>query len=866
MNSYQVREKFLSFFEEKGHIRVKSAPLVPHNDPSLLFVNAGMVQFKDRFLGNEKKDYNRATSCQKCVRAGGKHNDLEQVGYTARHHTFFEMLGNFSFGDYFKKEAIEFGWEFMTKALLLPPEKLWITVYKEDDEAFNLWHKNIGLPESRIIRMGQKDNFWSMGDTGPCGPCSEIHIDQGESVGCGRSECSVDCECDRFLELWNLVFMQFNRDKEGNMIKLPKPSIDTGLGLERVSAVVEGVKSNFDTDLLLPIIKKIASLTNTEYGYNDRNDVAMRVIADHLRASVFLLADGVFPDKSGRGYVLRRILRRAVRYGKILRFNEPFIYKFVAFFDEMMSPVYPELVQAQELTIKTIASEEEQFHRTLDSGLEILDNELLKGTKLDAQTIFKLYDTYGFPVDLTCDIAKEHNITVDMKGFESLLNEQKNRSRISWSGTDESIVSPVYSKIAKEIGNTKFVGYDLDKEFKYKIRALIVGGKSVDITRNGNVEVVSDETPFYGRSGGQTGDSGKIISDKFEIRVDDTIKEAGIIIHRGKVIKGTPAIGETAEFVVDRQKRDRTEKNHTATHLLQAALRKTVGKTVHQAGSMVTSDYLRFDFTYSGDISQNDIRAVELLINDEIAKSTPIITRISSIESAYESGAMALFGEKYGDTVRVVSCGEFSKELCGGTHVKRSSDIRLFVIQSIKSIASGIKRIEAITGTTALNVLLSYKDIAYGASKILSVKPVEIEKKITELLKTVKQNDRRIKDLKINIGASDEGNLKIIQSGRHKLALVRLDNANVKEARASGDKLKQKIKNGIVCIINDAKKRSIMIMTTESSVDASLLLKNIMTAFNGKGGGNRHLAQGTIPKTSDMDDIFNLLSTKLSKM
>jgi len=845
---------------------VKSAPLVPHNDPSLLFVNAGMVQFKDRFLGNEKKAYNRATSCQKCVRAGGKHNDLEQVGYTARHHTFFEMLGNFSFGDYFKKEAIEFGWEFITKTLLLPPEKLWITIYKEDDEAFKLWHENIGLPESRIIRMGQKDNFWSMGDTGPCGPCSEIHIDQGKSVGCGRSECSVDCECDRFLELWNLVFMQFNRDKEGNMTKLPKPSIDTGLGLERVSAVVEGVKSNFDTDLLLPIIKKIASLTDTEYGYDDRNDVAMRVIADHLRASVFLLADGVFPDKSGRGYVLRRILRRAVRYGKVLRFDEPFIYKFVEFFDKMMSPVYPELIQAQELTIKTIASEEEQFHRTLDSGLEILDNELLKGTKLDAQTVFKLYDTYGFPVDLTCDIAKEHNVAVDMKGFESLLNEQKNRSRISWSGTDESIVSPVYSKIAKETGNTKFVGYDLDKEFKYEIRALIVSEKSVDITRSGNVEVVSNETPFYGRSGGQTGDSGKIISDKFEIRVDDTIKEAGIIIHRGKVVKGTPAVGETAKFVVDRQKRNKIEKNHTATHLLQAALRKTLGKTVHQAGSMVTSDYLRFDFTYSGDISQNDIRAVELMVNDEIAKSTMIVTKISSIDAAYESGAMALFGEKYGDVVRVVSCGEFSKELCGGTHVKRSSDIGLFVIQSIKSIASGIKRIEAITGTTALNVLLSYKDIAYSVSKMLSVKPVEIERKITELLETIKQNDRQIKDLKINIGTSDEGNLKIIQSGKYKLALVKLDNANVKEARASGDKLKQKIKNGIVCIINDAKKRSIMIMTTESSVDASLLLNNIMTAFNGKGGGNRYLAQGTIPKTAGMDDILNLLSIKLSKM
>ncbi len=866
MNSYQVREKFLSFFEEKGHTRVKSAPLVPHNDPSLLFVNAGMVQFKDCFLGNEKRDYNRATSCQKCVRAGGKHNDLEQVGYTARHHTFFEMLGNFSFGDYFKKEAIEFGWEFITKTLLMPPEKLWITVYKEDDEAFKLWHENIGLPESRIIRMGQKDNFWSMGDTGPCGPCSEIHIDQGKSVGCGKSECSVDCECDRFLELWNLVFMQFNRDKEGNMIKLPKPSIDTGLGLERVSAVVEGVKSNFDTDLLLPIIKKIASLTDTEYGYDDRNDVAMRVIADHLRASVFLLADGVFPDKSGRGYVLRRIIRRAVRYGKILRFDEPFIYKFVEFFDKMMSPVYPELIQAQELVIKTIAGEEEQFHRTLDSGLEILDSELLKGTKLDAQTIFKLYDTYGFPVDLTCDIAKEHNVAVDMKGFEFLLNEQKNRSRISWSGTDESTVNPIYSKIAKETGSTKFVGYDLDKEFKYKIRALIVGGKSVDITRNGDVEVVSDETPFYGRSGGQTGDSGKIISNKFEIRVDDTIKEAGIIIHRGKVIKGTPAVGEMVEFVVDRQKRDKIEKNHTATHLLQAALRKTLGKTVHQAGSMVTSDYLRFDFTYSGDISQSDIRAVELLVNDEIAKSTLIVTKISSIESAYESGAMALFGEKYGEVVRVVSCGEFSKELCGGTHVKKSSDIGLFVIQSIKSIASGIKRIEAITGTTALNVLLSYKDITYSASKILSVKPIEIEKKITALLETIKQNDRQIKDLKINIGTSDEGNLKIIQSGKYKLALVKLDNANVKEARASGDKLKQKIKDGIVCIINDAKKRSIMIMTTESSVDASLLLKNIMTAFNGKGGGNRYLAQGTIPKTAGMDDIFNLLSIKLSKM
>jgi len=461
LDSYQVREKFLSFFEGKGHQRVKSAPLVPHNDSSLLFVNAGMVQFKNCFLGREKRSYKRATSCQKCVRAGGKHNDLEQVGYTARHHTFFEMLGNFSFGDYFKKEAIEFGWEFITKTLMLPPEKLWITVYKEDDEAFNIWHKDIGVPEGKIIRMGKRDNFWSMGDTGPCGPCSEIHIDQGNSVGCGKADCSVECECDRFLELWNLVFMQFDRDKEGNMTRLPKPSIDTGLGLERVVAIMEGVNSNFDTDLFMPIIKEISNTAGTEYGRDFKKDVATRVIADHLRASLFLLTDGVFPDKSGRGYVLRRIIRRAVRYGKLLNFNEPFIHNFVDFVVEMMSPVYPELIQSADLVKKTLFAEQEQFYRTLDNGLAILDAQLSKTGRLDAKTVFKLYDTYGFPVDLTRDIAKERNVAIDMEGFEALLKEQKERSKTSWAGSGESLVNPIYSEIAERVGTTKFVGYEL---------------------------------------------------------------------------------------------------------------------------------------------------------------------------------------------------------------------------------------------------------------------------------------------------------------------------------------------------------------------------------------------------------------------
>jgi len=865
LDSYQVREKFLSFFEGKGHQRVKSAPLVPHNDPSLLFVNAGMVQFKNCFLGREKRSYKRATSCQKCVRAGGKHNDLEQVGYTARHHTFFEMLGNFSFGDYFKKEAIEFGWEFITKTLMLPPEKLWITVYKEDDEAFDLWHKNIGVPERKIIRMGEKDNFWSMGDTGPCGPCSEIHIDQGDSVGCGKADCSVECECDRFLELWNLVFMQFNRDKEGNMTRLPKPSIDTGLGLERVVAIMEGVNSNFDTDLFMPIIKEISNTAGIEYGRDFKKDVATRVIADHLRASLFLLTDGVFPDKSGRGYVLRRIIRRAVRYGKLLNFNEPFIHNFVDFVVEMMSPVYPELIQSADLVKKTLFAEQEQFYRTLDNGLAILDAQLSKTGRLDAKTVFKLYDTYGFPVDLTRDIAKERNIAIDMEGFEALLKEQKERSKTSWAGSGESLVNPIYSEIAERVGTTKFVGYELDKEFECKIEALIADGISVDMASSGRVEIISDRTPFYGRSGGQIGDSGKIVTENAEIEIDSTIKESGIIIHKGRIVKGTVAVGEKAKFIVDIQKRESIRKNHTATHLLQAALRKILGETVHQAGSLVTSDYLRFDFTYAGDISQGDINAVERLVNKKISKALPVVTEICSIEEAYKSGATALFGEKYSETVRVVSCGDFSKELCGGTHVRRSSDIGLFVIKNVKSVASGIKRIEAMTGDVALNSLLSYRDIAREASKMLSVKPTEINGKIAELIETIKRNERRIKSLQISKESVENDNIEIIQAGRYRLVDARV-NINAKEARAVGDHLKQKITDGIICIINDADKRSITIMSSVSEVDVSALLKKVVRSFKGKGGGNRHLAQGTLPKNINLDSIIDLLKSELLKM
>ncbi len=866
LDSFDIREKFLSYFEGKGSTRVKSASLIPHNDPTLLFVNAGMVQFKNSFLGKEKRDYVRATSCQKCIRAGGKHNDLDQVGYTARHHTFFEMLGNFSFGDYFKKKAIEFGWEFITKEMGFSENKLWITVYKDDDEAFNLWHKDIGVPESRILRLGERDNFWSMGDTGPCGPCSEIHIDQGEAIGCSRAECGVDCECDRFLELWNLVFMQFNRDKNGNMTKLPKPSIDTGLGLERITAIIEGVNSNYETDLLMPIIQKVAATSGKEYGINSKMDISLRVISDHIRAASFLISDGIIPEKTGRGYVLRRIIRRAVRHGKILGFDEPFLWQFSGLVQKMMSPIYPELIQYEDITIKTIKNEEEQFHRTLDIGLSILDKELSKRSVLKADTVFKLYDTYGFPVDITCDIARERNISVDINGFEALLNAQRLRSKKSWTGTNETAINPVYSKIIERTGKTKFVGYNLNGIFNSKVAALIVNGEIVNAAEGGDIEIVTLSTPFYGRAGGQIGDTGIIQSDAFKIKVTDTIKESALTIHKGTIIEGTVSAGSLANMIVDKERRDNIRRNHTATHLLQAALRSVLGKTVRQAGSLVTDSYLRFDFTYSNNISEIDLREVEMIVNNKISQAIPISTTLSNINEAMKSGAMALFGEKYGEIVRIVSCGDFSNELCGGVHADNSVNIGLFVIKDAKSIASGIKRIEAATGKIALNILLSYKDIVYDASRILSAKPVEIEKKITELLETVKRNDRRIKDLKINTGVSNERNLKIIQSGKYKLALVRLDNANVKEARASGDRLKQKIENGIICIVNDTKKRSIMIMTTESSIDASILLKDIMTKFNGKGGGNRSLAQGTIPKTADLNNIFNLLSTKLSKM
>ncbi len=861
LNSFDIREKFLSYFEGKGSKRVKSASLIPHNDPTLLFVNAGMVQFKNSFLGKEKRDYVRATSCQKCIRAGGKHNDLDQVGYTARHHTFFEMLGNFSFGDYFKKEAIEFGWEFITKEMAIPEKKLWITVYKDDDEAFDLWHKNIGVPVSRILRLGEKDNFWSMGDTGPCGPCSEIHIDQGEGIGCGRSECGVDCECDRFLELWNLVFMQFNRDKSGNMTKLPKPSIDTGLGLERFTAIVEGVTSNYETDLLMPIIQKIAAATGKEYGDDSKADVSLRVISDHIRAASFLIADGVIPDKTGRGYVLRRIIRRAVRHGKILGFDEPFLWQFSGLVKEMMSPVYPELIQYEDITIKTIEDEEEQFHRTLDIGLSILDKELSKHSCLKSDTVFKLYDTYGFPTDITCDIAREHNISVDMNGFEALVNEQRLRSKKSWTGTNETTINPVYSKIAEKVGKTKFVGYNLNGIFNSKIEALVVDGKIVNTAKEGDVEVITTSTPFYGRSGGQIGDTGFIKSDNFNIKISDTIKESGLIIQKGEVVDGTVLTGSSVVMIVDKKRRNRIRGNHTATHLLQAALRTVLGKTVHQAGSLVTDSYLRFDFTYSDDISAADLRKAEMLVNDEISKSCPILTSETSLDDAMKSGAMALFGEKYGETVRIVSCEDFSKELCGGIHVNNSADIGLFVIKGAKSIASGIKRIEAVTGKTALNILLSYKDIALMLSSMMSVKPVELKDKIYELTKDLKEKERKIRSLKI-AKTTETSDLKISEIKNCKFALLQLSNINSKEIRETGDRVKQQIDKGIVCIL-DVRKLSILIMTTGVDINAASYLKSVLLSYGGRGGGTERMAQGTIPKGTNLDRFIESLKNKL---
>jgi alanyl-tRNA synthetase len=726
MTGNEIRKQFLEYFKKHNHQIVRSSSLVPQEDPTLLFINAGMVQFKRVFLGEEKRNYVRATTSQKCVRAGGKHNDLENVGYTARHHTFFEMLGNFSFGDYFKEGAIEFAWDLLTNGYGLPADKLWASVYLDDDEAYNLWHKIAGLPKDRIIRLGEKDNFWSMGDTGPCGPCSEILIDRGEQFGCGRPECTAGCDCDRYLEIWNLVFMQFNRDESGKMTPLPKPSIDTGMGLERVVSIIQDVPTNFDTDLIRPIIEKTESLAERHLEESRETEVAMKVIADHSRAAAFLIGDGILPSNEGRGYVLRRIMRRAIRYGRNIGLNRPFLFQTAQVVFDIMKEAYPELSAAAAFITNVIKNEEVRFLETLDTGLKLLNDTLAEiqaggRNQLPGEVIFKLYDTYGFPVDIVQDVVRDSSMRLDMAGFERAMDRQRARSR-SVATFDQ--ISEAYKGLSARGIKPEFVGYD-SLSGESEILVMVADGNEISTAAEGQqVEVVTASTPFYAESGGQVGDTGKITAPGFEMEVIDTVKDpTGLIIHKGNVLAGQIKKGQTVTLQVDRAKREATALNHTATHILHAVLRQVLGEHVKQAGSLVAPDRLRFDFTHFSQVDPDTLDSIERLVNRRIRENLPTSTQEMDAEDAFKSGATALFEEKYGDRVRVVALTDFSRELCGGTHTGQSGNIGLFRIVGESSVASGVRRIEALTGEAALVYTQQAARILQDTAHLIKEKP-----------------------------------------------------------------------------------------------------------------------------------------------
>ncbi|HXX53421.1 MAG TPA: alanine--tRNA ligase, partial [Thermodesulfovibrionales bacterium] len=710
MKSKEIRSLYLDYFRANGHEIIGSSPLIPKGDPTLLFTNAGMVQFKSVFLGEEKRPYKRAASCQKCVRAGGKHSDIENVGHTARHHTFFEMLGNFSFGDYFKKDAISFAWGLLTKQFGLPEEKLWVSVFENDDEAAKLWADLTGVPESRIVRLGAKDNFWQMGDTGPCGPCSEILIDQGPEVGCRRRECAVGCDCDRFLEIWNLVFMQFNRDEKGTLTPLPKPSIDTGMGLERVSAVLQGKLNNFDTDIFSTIISALTGSTGVAYGRNPESDISMRVIADHMRAIAFLLAEGLMPSNEGRGYVLRRILRRASRHARLLGIDKPLLHRLLASVSDAMGDIYPELLEEEERSSKLLVLEEERFTRTLEQGMRIMDGLISEAKKshekvIPGKDLFRLYDTYGFPLDLARDIATDNGLIINEQGFHEEMEIQRERARASWVGEEEAVAS-IYRELLSEIGKSEFVGYGT-LESESVIKGILREGKIIKEAGEGaEVEIFLDKTPFYGESGGQVGDTGEITGEHLLASVSDTKNPLeGLHSHTVRIRRGTLHVWDRVRCRVDADKRRAIMRNHTATHLLQASLRSVLGDHVKQAGSFVSPERFRFDFTHFSGLEESEVASLETMVNDKILENIPVVTSIMDMKTAIDSGAMALFGERYGDTVRVISVPGVSSELCGGTHCRATGDIGLFAIVSEGSVSSGIRRIEGFTGSTAFRYL-----------------------------------------------------------------------------------------------------------------------------------------------------------------
>lgn len=872
MKGSEIRKKFLEYFAGHGHQVVKSSSLIPQNDPTLLFANAGMNQFKDVFLGIEKRSYKRACSSQKCVRAGGKHNDLENVGYTARHHTFFEMLGNFSFGDYFKKEAIFFGWDFLTRVLGLDRNKLWVTIYKDDDEAFKLWQEVAGISADKIVRLGEKDNFWSMGDEGPCGPCSEIIIDQGEGIGCGKPDCAVGCDCDRYLELWNLVFMQYNRKKDGTLEPLPNPSIDTGMGLERITSVIQGVKSNFDTDLLLPYIEKLSEWASVKYGNDKVTDGHLSVVGDHIRAMTFLISDGVFPSNEGRGYVLRRIMRRAIRHAKMLGFSQPILFELAPLVAYVMEEAYPELKDNIELVQKVIANEEERFLETLDGGLKILFEHLEEirkgnGSVFPGEIAFKLYDTYGFPLDLTQDILREQSIALDIEGFEKQMEIQREIARKSWKGEDEAILD-LYKRLSQEV-RVKFLGYETLVAEGRLIKIISNGVQTNELFEGMEGEFIFDVTPFYGESGGQSGDIGEIKGEGFFIDITDTKKINDLIIHKGVVKKGFVKQGDVAELKVKDDLRQNTASHHTATHLLQAALQKILGNHVKQAGSLVTPDRLRFDFTHFAAITEEELKRIEALVNSWIRENIKVTVNVLSYDEAVKKGAMAIFGEKYGDIVRMVEVTDVSRELCGGTHQKETGRLGFFKILSEESVASGIRRIEAVAGEAAYKWAQELWGKMLNISEQLKVSPRDIEGKIEKMLKHEKELEKEVESLIAKLSAyqvKEKMQIKEIDGGKRAIA-ARVSASDINQLRTVMDSIKDKEKDALVFLCSEFEDKTACLLHVPQDLteryDAGKLLQEIMRFVGGKGGGKKGLAQGgsfAVSKiNSAIEKFFNLV-------
>ncbi|HFH2758288.1 TPA: alanine--tRNA ligase [Escherichia coli] len=845
----EIRQAFLDFFHSKGHQVVASSSLVPHNDPTLLFTNAGMNQFKDVFLGLDKRNYSRATTSQRCVRAGGKHNDLENVGYTARHHTFFEMLGNFSFGDYFKHDAIQFAWELLTseKWFALPKERLWVTVYESDDEAYEIWEKEVGIPRERIIRIGDNkgapyasDNFWQMGDTGPCGPCTEIFYDHGDHIW-GGPPGSPEEDGDRYIEIWNIVFMQFNRQADGTMEPLPKPSVDTGMGLERIAAVLQHVNSNYDIDLFRTLIQAVAKVT----GATDLSNKSLRVIADHIRSCAFLIADGVMPSNENRGYVLRRIIRRAVRHGNMLGAKETFFYKLVGPLIDVMGSAGEDLKRQQAQVEQVLKTEEEQFARTLERGLALLDEELAKlsGDTLDGETAFRLYDTYGFPVDLTADVCRERNIKVDETGFDAAMEEQRRRAReASGFGAD-------YNAMIRVDSASEFKGYD-HLELNGKVTALFVDGKSVDAINAGQeAVVVLDQTPFYAESGGQVGDKGELKGANFSFAVEDTQKYGQAIGHIGKLAVGSLKVGDAVQADVDEARRARIRLNHSATHLMHAALRQVLGTHVSQKGSLVNDKVLRFDFSHNEAMKPEEIRAVEDLVNAQIRRNLPIETNIMDLEAAKAKGAMALFGEKYDERVRVLSMGDFSTELCGGTHASRTGDIGLFRIISESGTAAGVRRIEAVTGEGAIATVHADSDRLSEVAHLLKGDSNNLADKVRSVLERTRQLEKELQQLKEQAAAQESANLssKAIDVNGVKLLVSELSGVEPKMLRTMVDDLKNQLGSTIIVLATVAEGKVSLIAGVSKDVTdrvkAGELIGMVAQQVGGKGGGRPDMAQ-----------------------